>query len=179
MIIKDLLKRYKNSIACLSVLIILFLINKEIGKVAITGTIENLWEFIKLVPLVFILLGLMDVWVPKDRLIKLMGEDSGIKGIFLAFLLGSFAAGPLYAAFPIGAMLLRKGSSIRNVMIFIGAWACTKVPMILIEVSSLGLKFAITRMVVEIIGIILIAYIIDRVISRKEKDIIYEKAEKL
>lgn len=177
--IKYILKRYRSFIACLGILIILFLINREIGEIAIVGSMENLWEFIKLVPPVFVLLGLMDVWVPKDKLIKLMGEDAGIKGIFLAFLLGSFAAGPLYASFPIGAMLLRKGSSIRNVMIFIGAWACTKVPMILIEVSSLGFKFTVTRMVVEIIGIIFIAYVIDKITSIEEKTIIYERTEKL
>ena len=92
-------------------------------------------------------------------------------------MLGSFAAGPLYAAFPVGAMLLRKGSTIKNVMIFTGAWASTKVPMLLIEISSLGIKFTITRLIVEIIGIIIVAYIIERSLSKEEKNL-YIKEQK-
>lgn len=177
--IKSFLKRYRNALICVVILIVMTLINREVGILAIQGTLENVWELIKLVPPVFVLLGLMDVWVPKEKMIRLMGEDAGFLGIILAFIFGSFAAGPLYAAFPIGAMLLRKGSSIKNVMIFIGAWACTKIPMLLIEVSSLGLKFTIIRMGVEIVGIVVIAYIIDKFISDKDKISIYDRAEKL
>lgn len=177
--IKSFLNRYKNALICVVILVVMTLINREVGILAIQGTLENVWELIKLVPPVFVLLGLMDVWVPKEKMIRLMGKDAGLLGIILAFIFGSFAAGPLYAAFPIGAMLLRKGSSIKNVMIFIGAWACTKIPMLLIEVSSLGLKFTIIRMGVEIIGIVVIAYIIDKFISDKDKMSIYDRAEKL
>ena len=48
------------------------------------------------IPPIFILLGLLDVWVPREKMIRYMGEGSGVKGTVLAFLLGSFAAGPLY-----------------------------------------------------------------------------------
>ncbi|MBS7129404.1 MAG: hypothetical protein E6423_00355 [Clostridium sp.] len=56
-----ILKRYRSSIICLIILIIMYLVNREIGRVAIEGTIENIWELVKLVPPVFVLLGLMDV----------------------------------------------------------------------------------------------------------------------
>lgn len=160
-------------------LIIIFMINREIGKIAIQGTVENVWELIKLVPPVFVILGLMDVWLPKDKMIKYMGDDAGVKGILLAFIIGSFAAGPLYAAFPVAAMLLRKGVAFENIMIFIGAWACTKIPMMLIEVSSLGLRFTILRLIFEIIGIVIISKIIVKCISEEEKMLIYKNAEKL
>ena len=174
-----ILKRYRNALICCCILVIIFSINKEIGTVAIKGTLDNIWELIKLVPPVFVLLGLMDVWVQKEKMVKLMGDGAGLKGIIIAFIFGSFAAGPLYAAFPIGAMLLRKGSSIKNVMIFIGAWACTKVPMLIIEVSSLGLEFTIIRMTVEIVGIIIIAYLIERLLNQEDKLFIYKNAEKI
>lgn len=174
-----ILKRYRSSIICLIILIIMYFVNREIGRVAIEGTIENIWELVKLVPPVFVLLGLMDVWVPKEKMIKYMGDGSNFIGILLAFIMGAFAAGPLYAAFPIGAMLLRKGASIKNVMIFTGTWAACKVPMLLIEVSSLGAKFTIVRLVVEIIGIVLVAEMISRVINDEDRNLIYENAKKL
>jgi len=65
--------------------------------------------------------------------IKLMGEKSGFIGVTLAFFLGSAATGPLYAAFPVAGVLLKKGSKFSNVIIFIGAWSTTKIPMLLLS----------------------------------------------
>jgi len=82
---------------------------------------------ITLIP-VFILLGLLDAWVPKEMMMTHIGDKSGIKGILLALFLGSAAAGPLYGAFPVAAILMKKGAKFSNVLIFIGAWSTTKIP---------------------------------------------------
>jgi uncharacterized membrane protein YraQ (UPF0718 family) len=105
-----------------------------------------------------------------------MGEKSGMLGVFLAFVLGSAAAGPLYAAFPIAGVLLKKGSKFSNVLIFLGAWSTTKIPMLLFEASSMGWKFMITRFLINIPGILLIAYITEKLLNDKEKNFIYENA---
>ena len=115
---------------------------------------------------------------PDGEMIKLMGEKSGILGILIAFFLGSAAAGPLYAAFPIAGVLLKKGSKFSNVLIFIGAWSTTKIPMLLFEATSMGWKFMMTRFVINIPGIILIAYVTERLINEKEKQYIYDSASR-
>ena len=51
-------------------------------------------EMLSVIPPIFILLGLLNVWVQRETMIKLMGEKSGILGILIAFFLGSAAAGP-------------------------------------------------------------------------------------
>jgi len=56
----------------------------------------SLKEMLLVIPPIFILLGILDTWVPKEVMMKYMGEKSGWKGIVLAFLIGSAAAGPLY-----------------------------------------------------------------------------------
>jgi len=109
-------------------------------------------------------------------MIKLMGEKSGILGALIAFFLGSAAAGPLYAAFPIAGVLLQKGSKFSNVLIFIGAWSTTKIPMLLFENSSMGWKFMVTRFMIDIPGIILIAYITEKLLNEREKQHIYDQA---
>jgi len=109
-------------------------------------------------------------------MIKLMGEKSGILGILIAFFLGSAAAGPLYAAFPMAGVLLKKGSKFSNVLIFIGAWSTTKIPMLLFEASALGWMFMITRFVINIPGIILIAYITEKLLNPNEKQYIFDSA---
>lgn len=42
---------------------------------------------------------------------------SGLKGFLLAIFIGSTAAAPLYAAFPVAAMIMRKGISFFNLML--------------------------------------------------------------
>lgn len=112
-------------------------------------------------------------------MIKLMGEDSKVLGVIIAFLLGSVAAGPLYVSFPFAGMLLKKGSNLFNVLIFIGAWSATKIPISLFEASVMGWKFMIIRYVIDIPVIILIAYLIDRIISQNDKKAIYENVKVL
>lgn len=129
------------------------------------------------IPPIFVLLGLLDVWVPRETMIKYMGEGSGIKGVILAFLIGSAAAGPLYGAFPIAAVFMKKGVKFMNILIFIGAWSTTKIPMFLFEISALGSTFAFTRLFIDIPGILIIASILSKMISKKEVAHVYEKAK--
>lgn len=110
-------------------------------------------------------------------MIKYMGEKLGLKGIILAIFLGSAAAGPLYGAFPIAAVFMKKGVKFRNILIFIGAWSTTKIPMFSFELSALGARFAVTRLLVNIPDIILIAYILCALVDKLEVKKIYEKVE--
>ena len=128
-----------------------------------------------IVPPIFLLFGLFDVWVPRETIIKLMGENSGLLGISLALLLGSFSAGPLYAAFPVAAVLMNKGSKFSNILLFIGAWATTKIPMLLFEAGSMGWSFMMTRLLINIPGIIVMAYLVEMLVNNKEKQLIYQR----
>ena len=130
------------------------------------------------IPPIFVLLGLLDVWVPREQMMRFMGPDSGLKGGTLAFLLGSFAAGPLYGAFPVAAVLMKKGASFNNILIFIGAWSTTKIPMLLFESSALGPRFALSRLAIDIVGIIVIALAIKAILPEDEVDRLYRQAEK-
>ncbi|MBN2851243.1 MAG: permease [Clostridia bacterium] len=173
---KSILKRYRVFLIILLGLLIVTLFNKTLGLHALSVTAYSLKELLLVVPPIFILLGLLDVWVPKETMMKYMGEGSGIKGVLLAFIIGSAAAGPLYGAFPVAAVLMKKGVSFKNVLIFIGAWSTTKIPMLLFEISALGMKFALTRLLIDIPGIIIISFILSSVISKKEVKEIYENA---
>lgn len=89
-------------------------------------------------PPIFILVGLFDVWIPRERAIKRLGDASRWLGIMVAIALGAFAAGPLYAAFPVAEILLKKGVSLGNVWVFLGTWSTMKIPMLLFEVQAWG-----------------------------------------
>lgn len=106
-----------------------------------------------------------------------MGPDAGIKGPIISFLIGSAAADPLYGAFPVASVLTKKGASLMNVFIFIGAWSTTKIPMLLFGMKALGIAFSLARLVIDIPGIILIAAALKALIPKAEIKKMYAAAE--
>lgn len=176
---KAFFARYKAFLVVLAFLVLYGAFNWEVGQKVLETTVYQLREMILVIPPIFILLGLLDVWVPKDTMVKFMGDKSGVKGILLALFLGSAAAGPLYGAFPVAAVFMKKGVKFTNILIFLGAWSTTKIPMFLFEVAALGPVFAITRMLVDIPGIIIIAYLLSAFMPKAEVEAMYSRAENL
>jgi len=172
-----LIKRYKFLMITIIMLSVLFIINYSLGTKAVNITIYSMKEMIFIIPPIFILLGLLDVWVPKETMVKYMGEKSGLKGILLSIFIGSAAAGPLYGAFPVAAVFMKKGVKFSNIIIFLGAWSTTKIPMFLFEMASLGSKFALSRLIIDIFGIVIISGIICRIVPKEEIEKIYINAE--
>lgn len=128
----------------------------------VANSFQFLLEVIKFFPPILILMSLLDVWIPKEKLQQSLGGESGAKGNILAIMLGSAAAGPLFAAFPLAKSLSEKGVRRANVVIFLGAWATIKIPMLLMESSFLGVKFTLIRLFTTLPFIIGIGYFIEK-----------------
>ncbi len=169
-----MISRYKVFLLLALANIIIGLIMPGIGLKSLDLTRANLLEMMSVIPPIFILLGLLDVWVDRSTMIRLTGNGSGLKGVLLSFLMGSAAAGPLYAAFPVAGMMLKKGSRLMNVFIFIGAWSTTKIPMLTFEAASLGLPFTLTRLALSVIGILAIALISQKSLNPEQKEELYK-----
>ncbi len=176
---KVFIKRYRAFLITIGVMVLLIFINKQIGFKALSISVGCFKEMLLVIPPVFILLGLLDVWIPRETMVKYMGENSGLKGVLLSLLIGSAAAGPLYGAFPVAAVFMKKGVKFSNILIFIGAWSTTKIPMFLFETVSLGVKFSVTRLLIDIPGIILIAFALSKLVSKEEVQTIYRNAENI
>ncbi|WP_279145761.1 permease [Clostridium tyrobutyricum] len=176
---KELFKRYRFFIGTVILVGIITIFNMQLGLKSFNIAGYSFKEMALVIPPVFILLGLLDIWIPREIMIKYMGEGSGIVGIILAILIGSAAAGPLYGAFPVSAVFMKKGVKFSNILIFIGAWSTTKIPMFLFEMSALGSKFAVTRLLIDIPGIIIISYILSAFFSKNEIKKIYNNSENL
>ncbi|HPY12350.1 MAG TPA: permease [Sphaerochaeta sp.] len=173
------IKAYLLFLISAALIALLFLFDRPTGTRAAVTTLTSLKEMLLILPPVFILLGLLDVWVPRETMVRFMGEGSGLKGGLLAFLLGSAAAGPLYVVFPIAAAFMRKGATFANILILIGAWSTTKIPMILFELSSMGLRFGLTRLALNIPVILIITLVMSRAFSKEEVSALYARVEEL
>lgn len=134
-------------------------------------------DMLGFLPPIFVLLGLFDVWVDRETVIRLMGRESGLKGAFLAFLLGTLAAGPLYMAFPVAGVLLRKRAGLFQVFIFTGTWAIAKVPMLLFETSCFGFSYMAVRFVCNMAAIVGIAWLMTRMLGPSYAAKLYQAAD--
>lgn len=140
----------------------LYLFFPEIALRSWKNSFEFALQILAILPPVVLLIGLLDAWLPKSFIATHLGRKSGAKGMLIAILMGSVAAGPLFSAFPIAVSLLNKGSRIANVVVFLGSWATIKLPMTLMESHFLGIKFSILRTVVTIPFVLLIGVLVER-----------------
>ena len=158
---------------------IIWLHDPQVGKTALSFGGNIFANFIFRLTPVFICGGLMDVWIEREKIIHTMGSNSGIKGIVIAVLSGTITAVPLYALLPIAGVLLKKGSRISNVLLFLCASVSIRIPLLLFEISSLGVSFTLIRFGLNLFAVFVIAFIIEKLLSDKDKMAIYKNADKL
>ena len=85
--LKQLIKRYAFFLTLLLIDIVLALESPETGREVTSLTLDSLFEMLAIIPPIFLLLGLMDVWVPRETIMRYMGEEAGLAGGILAFVL--------------------------------------------------------------------------------------------
>lgn len=138
------------------------------GKVepTVSTSKDYLMEMVWILPAVMILMGLFKVWVSKEMVVKYLGKASGFKGIFIAALLGATPTGPLYVAFPLAVAMLDKGARILNIVVFLSAWACIKIPQEMIEIQFLGPEFMVTRLLLTVTLVSTMGLVIEKIIEK-------------
>lgn len=186
---KTFMKNNKTLMVSLALLLALF--GLDIAGINLLGTGEsasyglsavklsafNFVSMLKIVPPIFLLIGLLDVWVPRETMIRLMGEKSGIWGILIAFFFGTMTAGPLIAAFPVAMVMLKKGARYANVLFFLMVWASSKLPILFFQATALGLKYTIASNVTLIVVYLIGSYIIEKSLSKNDLEEIVAKAQ--
>ncbi|MDD5703817.1 MAG: hypothetical protein PHU23_17425 [Dehalococcoidales bacterium] len=102
---KESYTKYQNYIwiaAYLILTVLSFIFGFNPGKGVFTNFTQSFIEMITFVPFLFIIVGLFDVWVPKERIQKHIGQESGFKGIVLVVLLCHASGGTALRGFPGG-----------------------------------------------------------------------------
>jgi uncharacterized membrane protein YraQ (UPF0718 family) len=112
-------------------------------------------EMLKVLPCVFILIGLFDVWVKVATVEKHLGRDSGFISYLWAVLLAGTTVGGLHVAIPVAHALHVKKAKLGVVIAFLSAAGICRVPMTLFEASFLGWRFTCVRFIVSLPLVIL------------------------
>lgn len=146
----------------------IFALRPEMGTESLRNSAYYIREMLAIMPVILILTALIDLWVPKEKIMRALGREAGAKGALLSLVLGSISAGPIYAAFPLCAMLSRKGASVRNLTIILSAWAVIKVPMLLNELKFLGLAFMAVRWALTVAAIFIFSWMTARIVRDED-----------
>ena len=124
-------------------------------------------EMLKLIPFVFILIGLFEVWIKEETIKKHLGENSGTKGYFWVTLLAGVSVGGLVVAFPVAYSLYSKGAKLSIIFYYIGAAAICRIPMTIFEASFLGIEFTLIRYIVSIPLLIITSVLLGNYLSKR------------
>jgi uncharacterized membrane protein YraQ (UPF0718 family) len=138
----------------------------DYGQGAGESLVRFMLEMATVLPPMFILVGLFDVWVPREFVERRVGRDTGFGAMPWMVLLAMMQAGPLYVAFPVAISLWRKGCSPRNVFVYLGAFSALKIPMLSFEVAFLGWRFSLARSAISLPVFILLAILMERLLPR-------------
>ena len=120
------------------------------GEEHVLGLKSAMNMTIQILPLVifaFIVAGMIQTLVPHEFLSKWIGKESGIRGILIGTVAGSLVTGGPYVSLPIAAGLLRSGASVGTAVAFLTGWSLWAFSRLPIEVSMMGWKFALIRIV--------------------------------
>ncbi|HKL47418.1 MAG TPA: permease [Candidatus Izemoplasmatales bacterium] len=166
---KKLIMKNKFLLISIIMLLVMSIIDIHLSFQALENSGKQILSMLMIVPPIFVLIGLFDVWVPRETIIALMGEGSKTRGMFLAFFLGAFSAGPTLVAFPLAMLMLKKGAKYTNVIFFLMVWSSLKIPIVFYQITTLGIQFSLIINVTMLIVFVLSSLMVDRLFSKEEK----------
>lgn len=120
-----------------------------------------------LIAAVFGLVGLLQVWISRDLIVRLLGREGGIKGLLLAALCGTLLIGPAYIIFPLLMSIHKQGARWAVITIVLSAYA-VKLQMIPIEIEFLGWPFSLGRSLLTVILAIPTGLLVEALMERRK-----------
>lgn len=123
---------------------------------------RGLFSFVRILPTVLtivVIIGLLLGFVPPDMLRQVVGDQSGIGGLFLTGSIGSVLHIPAIVAFPLAASFQDMGAPVSIVAVFITTLTMIGIVTLPLEIRELGWRFAILRNGLSFVGAVLIALV--------------------
>ena len=134
--------------AVLAIVVLIVGFQKGDG-VCLKGMNSALKMMVEILPLLFfafILAGMVQVLLPHEQISRWIGDESGIRGIFIGTLAGAITPGGPYVSLPLVAGFLKAGAGVGTMVAFITAWSLWAVARLPMEVGILGWKFTCVRL---------------------------------
>jgi uncharacterized membrane protein YraQ (UPF0718 family) len=118
----------------------------ELVKDGLGGGFGMLQKFALLFVVAFLVAGLVEKLIPHETVSRLLGEESGWRGLLIATAAGMLTPSGPFISFPVAATLLKSGASTAAVVTYVAAWMLLAVHRFFIwEIPFLGTQTAILR----------------------------------
>jgi uncharacterized membrane protein YraQ (UPF0718 family) len=125
-------------------------------------------EMLKVLPCVFVVIGLFEVWVKTETVEAHLGHGAGPRSYIWAVLLAGGTVGGLHVALPVANALALKRARLGVVLAFLSAAGICRIPMTLFEASFLGWKFTAVRFAVSLPLVLLTSAATGRWLDRSQ-----------
>ena len=135
---------------------------REIGR----NFLSFLLQMLRILPAVFILIGLFEIWVKSETVERHLGHGSGVRSYVWAVLLAGGTVGGLHVGLPVAHALYVKRAKLGVVLTFLFSAGICRIPMTFFEASILGWKFTAVRFAVSLPLVIVLSAAIGRWFGR-------------
>jgi len=106
-------------------------------------TLINMWP---LLIIAFLMAGFIEVAVPPELIRSWLGQEAGLRGVFIGSIAGALIPGGPYVAFPIIASVFKAGAGLGTAVAFITGWAMWGIGAIPFELAMIGSRFMFLRL---------------------------------
>ncbi len=98
-----------------------------------------------------ILAGFVEVLLPREIVMQLIGEGTGLKGLVIASIAGILTPGGPIVSFPLIAALYSMGAAVSTLVAYLISWELMGMQRILIwELPLMGVKFTLLRVAISL-----------------------------
>lgn len=149
----------------ISITIISFYFDKE---KTILGLKKGMMQFAKILPTLLSMIILISVilfFLSDDFFIEHLGKDAGFNAYFSAAAIGSISLIPGFISYPLSSILLKSGVSLSVIAVFITTLKMVGIITIPIEARYFGLKTALLRNIISLIGALIVGIIMALIIN--------------
>ncbi|MFH1781317.1 MAG: permease [Patescibacteria group bacterium] len=152
---------------CIIALAATYQASEEIGKESVGKFLQIFWEVFPILIIVFILLFFFNAFFDQEKLIKLLGNKSGLKGWGLAILGGVLSYGPAYMWYPMLQDLMKKGmrTSLAVTFLYNRGVQLALLPMML---YYFGAWFTVLLLISMIVFSVINGFIVEKLVKLKK-----------
>jgi uncharacterized protein len=133
------------TLSLMAVILLFFAFRQGKLKVGVRESAKMFFSVLPLLICAFILVGFIEMLIPKELLQVWLGVESGWKGLVIGPLVGALVQGGPYAFFPLYDALFRNSVSTGTAVAMITAWGMINVGHLPYELTFLGPRFVILK----------------------------------
>jgi uncharacterized membrane protein YraQ (UPF0718 family) len=154
----------KNAVVFIIVTVVLTIVSFMINREKTILGIKKGFQMFRSIAVPFlnilILVSLAISIIPASLIETYLGAGSGIKGLFMAALIGSITLIPGFISYPIAAFLIADGASYTTVATFMTTLMMVGVVTLPLEIRYFGKRAAILRNILNFVAAVVIGVLV-------------------